>query len=305
MSVCPSPSPRGGRSGPCSRHAGPWATTLPPQVLPPWLRMPNSCHLWPDTGWVPLVSSDPGLGHGTGALGVLCTPPASSTHTQAWHPCFDPWYCCSPHLDSDSQGLRLQKLMIYTKTNPTASSAREEGQTAWMDPADSPETPPDLQCLEGSWLEQAGALLGAGSVGQELAVAQCHGGAVGHTMCQHSHLASLPAARLIPAPPHSPWLPLSSADGRGDLGEGGGERRCCCREGQASGSLVALPVHPPTAPGPRPQPGREEQRLPRDPAQVSGAGWDGSRMDLGWFWDGSGRPWVPTAALLSWAQQHG
>lgn len=57
------------------------ATTPPPP--PPWLRMPNSCHLWPGTGWTSPLSSKPGLGCGTGALGILCTPPGSSTHTQA------------------------------------------------------------------------------------------------------------------------------------------------------------------------------------------------------------------------------
>lgn len=38
-----------------------------------------------------------------------------------------------------------------------------------------------------------------GSVGQEPAVAQCHGGAVGLSICRCSHLASLPAAWLLPA----------------------------------------------------------------------------------------------------------
>lgn len=121
---------------PPSREAGPWATTRdpgPPHChpgAPSLAENAKRCHLWPDTGWMPLGSSESGLGCGTGVLGILCTPTPSQQNP---HPGpVDPRYPSSLHLGTDSRELRLQKLMIYTKTNPTAS-CKPGGRTDRLD----------------------------------------------------------------------------------------------------------------------------------------------------------------------------
>lgn len=169
-------------------------------------------------------------------------------------------------------------------------ASRGEGQTAWIDPADGPEAPRPRwgQAVPG------GLLAGAGR-GSARGWQRGPGAGSGSVPRRSSWAQRVPAftprillpARLIPAPAHSPWLPLSSAGGRGDFGEGGGERQCCCSEGQTLGSLGALLGDP-----------RLHWALGPSQAGRSRAGWDGFRMDQGWFWDGFGTPWVPRAPLL-------
>lgn len=114
--------------GTLGHHVGPWATTLPPRVLPPWLRMPNDatcglteagCH-WP--------APSPGWAVGQEPWEFCASPSQQHSHPGPLHP----WYPCSPHLGTDSRELKLQKLIIYSKTNPT-SSCNPGGRTDCAD----------------------------------------------------------------------------------------------------------------------------------------------------------------------------
>lgn len=215
---------------------------------------------------------------------MLCTlpPPASSTHTQGPSPI--PGHPVPPlHLPAPSQpapgsweathGSRGSKKhdLHQNKSYGFLHAGRKDRLPGLACAyADSPTWPPARHCrvppdlavvlVGGSWPQQGwGLCSGAGGTGQEPAVARCHGGAVGHGMCQRSHLASLPAAWLIPAPAHSPWLPLSSADGRGAFGDGGRRAPVTLPRGQPLGSLMALFGDPncpgPLIPQPAPAPG--------------------------------------------------
>lgn len=89
-------------------------------------------------------------------------------------------------------------------------------------------------------------------------MAGCHRGAAGHGVCRRSHLASLPAARIIQAP--RVCLGCRSAARVGEVsgpensGEGGSRVLVPLQRGLCELVLVALPgdLHlPPAVPGSR------------------------------------------------------
>lgn len=152
-------------------------------------------------------------------------------------------------------GHQGSKNVIYTKRALTASctpGGRAESPD-WHLPTAQPIALPGTAAprpcrgqpglVGGSWpwRDRSPELCsGDGSIGQELAVARCHGGAVGFNICRRSHLASLPAAWLLLAQNIRLGCGSAARWQRSSWGQAEASAGATCREDRAMGSLVAL-----------------------------------------------------------------